>query len=341
MRESTAARMGLTVAAILLTAALAAGAYALAAAGPASAWSSPAAEQARDPAEIQVAELRILKASRIIGLSVRNREGEALGRIEELVIDNRTGEVAYAVLSHGGNILGFDSKYIAVPWEGLKLQATDRTLVLDASEQQLGAAEGLDWQGDWPLEPDPVFRGEYAAPEQPASIIVPVATEIPVELDQRLSSDTTEAGQEFTMTVSEPVRVSGRVAIPQGTIVAGSVAAVQAAERPNKRGVLEIEAHSVEMRDQRIDLRARVTADGEEIEGRDSVEEDLEEIGVGAAVGAVLGGLIKGGKGALAGLIIGGAGTFLATKGEQVELPAGTPLLVELRSPLEVPTETP
>jgi len=56
-------------------------------------------------------------------------------------------------------------------------------------------------------------------------------------------------------------------------------------------------------------------------------------------VGAAIGGIIKGTKGAIAGLIIGGAGTFLATEGDDVELPTGTPLLIEVLRDIEVPQD--
>ena len=43
-----------------------------------------------------------VKASSIIGSNVVNRLGDGLGDIKEVVIDPRTGRVAYAVVSFGG-----------------------------------------------------------------------------------------------------------------------------------------------------------------------------------------------------------------------------------------------
>lgn len=51
--------------------------------------------------------------------SIESPEGEKLASMHEVVIDPRSGRVAYVVLSVGGN-LGTGEKMIAVPWEALK-----------------------------------------------------------------------------------------------------------------------------------------------------------------------------------------------------------------------------
>ena len=64
--------------------------------------------------------------------------------------------------------------------------------------------------------------------------------------------------------------------------------------------------------------------------------EDAGRITAGAAVGAILGGIIGGGKGALAGIVIGGGGTVAATDGADAELAVGTILRIRLDQALEV-----
>ncbi|MCG6922678.1 MAG: hypothetical protein LJF15_16560 [Acidobacteria bacterium] len=51
-------------------------------------------------------------------------------------------------------------------------------------------------------------------------------------------------------------------------------------------------------------------------------------------MGGVLGGILGGKKGAIAGILVGGGGAVAATKGDDVELPAGTVLTVRLERPL-------
>jgi outer membrane lipoprotein SlyB len=67
------------------------------------------------------------------------------------------------------------------------------------------------------------------------------------------------------------------------------------------------------------------------------INDDVTRIGATAAVGAVIGGILGGGKGALLGVLIGGGGTIASTEGSDVDLPAGTILRVRLDEPLDVP----
>jgi hypothetical protein len=54
-------------------------------------------------------------------------------------------------------------------------------------------------------------------------------------------------------------------------------------------------------------------------------------------LGGVLGGILGGKKGALLGVIIGGGGAVVASKGEDVELPEGTVVVMRLERELVVP----
>jgi outer membrane lipoprotein SlyB len=67
---------------------------------------------------------------------------------------------------------------------------------------------------------------------------------------------------------------------------------------------------------------------------------DVKKGAIGGGVGAVVGGLIGGGKGAVIGGAAGGAGTVLATKGKEVQLPAGTNVTARLQEPLTVQVPT-
>ena len=66
---------------------------------------------------------------------------------------------------------------------------------------------------------------------------------------------------------------------------------------------------------------------------------DVEKIAAGGILGAIIGGITKGGKGAAIGAGAGaGAGTvlMLATKGDEVELEAGQRLNIHTTSPMSV-----
>lgn len=100
----------------------------------------------------------VLSASTMIGDSIRNAAGESLGKIEEIMIDQRTGNVAYAVVSFGG-FLGMGDKLFAVPWKALALDPDEHEFILDVDKSRLENAPGFD-KDNWPSSPDRSFLDE-------------------------------------------------------------------------------------------------------------------------------------------------------------------------------------
>ena len=88
------------------------------------------------------------KASKLIGMKVKNKQDEDLGKISDLVVDFQSGKIAYAVLSSGGT-LGFGGKMVAIPIQALTLQQGQKALVVDLQKQQLSQAPGFTEQ-NWP-----------------------------------------------------------------------------------------------------------------------------------------------------------------------------------------------
>jgi sporulation protein YlmC with PRC-barrel domain len=84
-------------------------------------------------------------ASKIIGASVKNTQGENLGKIDELVIDPHDARIKAAVVSVGG-VLGIGAKSVAVPWDKVTMgSGTDRdTVVVAMGKDELETAPG--WQ---------------------------------------------------------------------------------------------------------------------------------------------------------------------------------------------------
>lgn len=84
-------------------------------------------------------------ASRLIGASVKNTQGESLGKIDELVIDPHDAKIKAAVVSVGG-VLGIGAKSVAIPWDKVEMgSGTDRdTVVVAMGKEELEQAPG--WQ---------------------------------------------------------------------------------------------------------------------------------------------------------------------------------------------------
>jgi len=83
--------------------------------------------------ETQVIENKtFLPTTSIKGSKVVNVKEEHLGKIEEIMIDSKSGRIAYAVISFGG-WLGANYKLFAIPWKSLEHNRDDYILRVDKS----------------------------------------------------------------------------------------------------------------------------------------------------------------------------------------------------------------
>lgn len=90
----------------------------------------------------------MMSAGSLTGDDVYNQQGDDLGDIKEIMLDMRSGRVAYAVLSFGG-FLGMGEKLFAVPWSALTLDPENKRVVLNVDKDSLKNAPGFDKE-DWP-----------------------------------------------------------------------------------------------------------------------------------------------------------------------------------------------
>ncbi len=61
---------------------------------------------------------KMISADRVQGTAVYDHAGDRLGTVDTLMIDKRSGQVAYAVMSFGG-FLGIGERYHQLPWSAL------------------------------------------------------------------------------------------------------------------------------------------------------------------------------------------------------------------------------
>lgn len=87
----------------------------------------------------------LISSRRVEGTPVCNLEREKLGTIHSVMIDKRSGQVAYAVLSFGG-LLGIGAQVHPVPWQMLSYDLDREAYVVDFTREQLENAPtlGLD-----------------------------------------------------------------------------------------------------------------------------------------------------------------------------------------------------
>ncbi len=97
------------------------------------------------------------RASKLIGMNVRNSQGEKLGTVEDLVVNMNTGKISYLAIGFGG-IIGFGEKLFAVPMSETKFErgTNESYFVLNVPKEELKTAPGFD-KDHWPNMADPIW----------------------------------------------------------------------------------------------------------------------------------------------------------------------------------------
>ena len=156
---------------------------------------------------------------------------------------------------------------------------------------------------------------------------LPGGTEFVASLNGSLSTDRNSVGDAVELRTVQPIRLEGDASIAEGATLRGTVTLVKgggrisgAPELALKFTALEIDGHSYP-----------IEADAFHVKGKSDAKESALEIGGGAVVG----GLIRGVKGAVVGAAL-GTGVAVATKGDQLTLAAGQRMRIRLAQPVTV-----
>jgi sporulation protein YlmC with PRC-barrel domain len=88
------------------------------------------------------------RAKTVIGMDVKNPQGEHLGKIHDLVLNFDDGDIAYVVISAGG-LLGVGDTLHAVPWKALSLNSQADGFILNIDQTAWKNAPSFK-ENDWP-----------------------------------------------------------------------------------------------------------------------------------------------------------------------------------------------
>jgi hypothetical protein len=180
----------------------------------------------------------------------------------------------------------------------------------------------------------PLSKPEPAPPPAPAfrEVTIPAGTSLSVTLLSTVASNKSKVEDPIKGSIAKDVTISGETALPVGTQLLGSVTGAAEAGRVKGKA-------SVAFRFDRLVVNGetvRVQTANVELETAADKKSDVKKGALGAGAGAVVGGVIGGGTGAAVGAVTGGAGTVLATKGSEVEIPSGTVVSVLVQDPITV-----
>jgi sporulation protein YlmC with PRC-barrel domain len=89
----------------------------------------------------------LISSRRVEGTPVYDRNGDKLGTIHSIMIDKKSGRVAYAVLSAGG-FLGLGGKVHPIPWELLTYDVDREGYVVELTREQLEKAPTMHLDAD-------------------------------------------------------------------------------------------------------------------------------------------------------------------------------------------------
>jgi hypothetical protein len=85
----------------------------------------------------------LIAADKVEGTAVYNMAQEKIGSIENVMIDKRSGKVAYAVMSFGG-FLGIGDNYYPLPWSMLRYDTNVGGYVVNLDKKMLEGAPSYE-----------------------------------------------------------------------------------------------------------------------------------------------------------------------------------------------------
>lgn len=176
-----------------------------------------------------------------------------------------------------------------------------------------------------------------APPAPVREVTLPTGTALSVILEDAVGSDTSRVEQPVRAHLAVAVAVRGETVIPEGSRVSGVVTAATPSAKVKGRARIAVRFDTLVPRgdDERYALSTGTFSRLAPATKKD----DALKVGLPAAGGAIIGGLLGGKKGALIGTAAGGgagAAVVLSTRGEEVRLPKGTALTLRLSQPLTV-----
>ena len=186
--------------------------------------------------------------------------------------------------------------------------------------------------------PPPNGPKEQYAPA-PSMLTIPAGTVLIMRLNEPLSSDRNQIGDQFSGVLEQPIVVNGWVVARRGQVVMGQVKSVKKAGRVKGMSQLGIELTDLTLVNGE---QAPILTELWKGSGGTTHGADAATIGTGTVLGAIIGSAADWGRGAAIGAGAGaaaGVGAVLLTRGRPTILEPESQLSFRLVDPVKVDTE--
>ena len=174
------------------------------------------------------------------------------------------------------------------------------------------------------------------------NVSIPSGTTMVVALDERLSTETHHSGDRFRARTTNAIVIDRATVLPAGSTVNGHLTNVEEPHRTSGKAQMTLAFDEI------VDANGKthsISAGPIVLEGKGDAISDEEKVAGGAVIGGIIGALSS--KDKAKGAAVGaaarappGRAVALATKGGQLELPAGQQFQVELTKSLEMQVAT-
>lgn len=279
--------------------------------------------------------------SRLFRLTAISLAGVLLCSADTLTL--RSGRVVV------GQYLGGDARHIRVA-------VGDRVDTYDL--QDVGSIQFGPSASAAPPPPPPQNQGQYNPPPPPAppaqdqgnnqgfaqqqppapmpvaGVQIPAGTAITVRMIDSVDSNVARLGQTFRASIDEPVVINGQTVIPRGADATAKLVQDQQSGKFEGRAVLTLVLTDITINGQMIDTTTGDVSQSSSSRGARTAK----VVGGATALGAIIGALAGGGRGAAIGAVSGaavGGGAQVLTKGQQVKIPSETRLTFTLQQPIQ------
>jgi hypothetical protein len=164
-------------------------------------------------------------------------------------------------------------------------------------------------------------------------------TDFVTALQNTVDTGRNHAGDKIALRTLEDVRVNEMTVVPAGATINGEVTHIDPAGRIAGGAELTLRFTELVLPN---GTSYAISAAPIRFQGKGDAKESAIEIGGGAVAGGVVGGILGGSddivKGAAAGAVV-GTGVAVATKGDQIVLPAGRKMRVTLSGSVSIPAK--